>query len=190
MDETQTDRYQSSDAATDPRSSSDDYMDPQARSMQYCEDEVRRDPFRQDGIPTDRTSNSGEHDNTTSRPLLDRENEVSGPQRPAGLTVPNDSLQPTYQRDTPAESVLHREKSTRTLVGWPSSPKPIKTPIYISVLNGLFDILLLACSIAFLAFALIVNIHDQHPTAENPRLTTALLNATKYVLSPKYSLNS
>jgi hypothetical protein len=185
MDETQTDRYQSGDAATDHRSSSGDYMDPQARSLQYYENEVRRDPFRQYGIPTDRTLNSGEHDNTTSQPLLDQENEISGSQHQAGLTVPDNSSKPTYQRATPTESLLHREKPTRTLLGWPSSPSPIKTPIYISVLNGLFDILLLACSIAFLAFALVVNIHDQHPTAENQRLTTALLNATKYVISPQ-----
>jgi hypothetical protein len=190
MDETQTDQYQSGDAVTDHRSSSVDYMDPKARSLQFYENEVRRDPFHQYDRPTDHTFNSGEHDNTTSQPLLDQENETSGSQHQAGLTVPNSSLKPTYQPATPAESLLHREKSTRTLVGWPSSPSPIKTPIYIIVLNGLFDILLLACSIAFLAFALVVNIHDQHPTAENQRLTTALLNATKYVLYPKHSLNS
>jgi hypothetical protein len=51
-----------------------------------------------------------------------------------------------------------------------------------SCLNSIFDVLLLACSVAFLAFALVVNRHDQDSTAEHPRLSKTLVNATKYVL--------
>jgi hypothetical protein len=83
----------------------------------------------------------------------------------------------------PAEPLLHQEHLSKTLPGWPTTPKPIRTPVYIKLLNGVFDILLLTCSAAFLAFALIVNIHDQASTADNARLTKTLLDATKYVRS-------
>jgi hypothetical protein len=184
MNETRTNLYQSVEAATDPRSSSGDHVDLQAGSRQDYENGMRHDQFRQNGMPTHRTSNSDEHYNTTSQPLLAQENEGAGLERQTGFTIVNNNIQPTYHPETPAESLQSREKPRKTLPGWPSSSSPIKTPIYISILNGVFDILLLACSIAFLAFGLVVNIHDQHPTAENQRLTTALLSATKYVLSP------
>jgi hypothetical protein len=80
-----------------------------------------------------------------------------------------------------AEPLLDHEKPLTILSGWPTSPKPIKTGIYIKLLNGVFDVLLLTCSAAFLAFALIVSIYDQTPTADNPRLTKTLIDATKYV---------
>lgn len=85
-------------------------------------------------------------------------------------------------RNTPAEPLLYQEKPSKTLPGWPTEPKPIKIPFYLQVLNGVFDVLLLTCSIAFLTFALVVSVYDQASTTEYPRLTTALVNATKYVL--------
>jgi hypothetical protein len=81
----------------------------------------------------------------------------------------------------PAEPLLHQEHLSKTISGWPTTPKPIRTPVYIKILNGIFDVLLLACSVAFLAFALIVSIHDQASTVDKPRLTKTLLDATKYV---------
>jgi hypothetical protein len=49
--------------------------------------------------------------------------------------------------------------------------------------NGIFDLLLFACAIAFLAFAVIVSLYDRASTLEHPRTTSMLLNATKYVSS-------
>jgi hypothetical protein len=83
----------------------------------------------------------------------------------------------------PAEPLSHQEHLSKTLPGWPTTLKPIRTLVYIKLLNGFFDILLLTCSAAFLAYALIVNIHDQAATADYPRLTKTLLDATKYVRS-------
>lgn len=47
--------------------------------------------------------------------------------------------------------------------------------------NATFDLLLFACSVAFLAFAAIVSYYNQAPTAENPRTTEVLLNGSQYV---------
>ena len=86
------------------------------------------------------------------------------------------------QQNTSAAPLLHQKKPSETLPGWPTSPRPIKTAVYVQVYNGVFEALLLLCSIAFLAFALIVNAYDQSSTTEYPRLTKALINATKYVM--------
>lgn len=90
--------------------------------------------------------------------------------------------------NTPALPPLDYEKAETTPPGWPTSPKRIKTPIYVNVLNSFFDVLLLACSTAFLVFALVVCFHDQAPTAQYPRLTQTLLNATKYVRHSVHSV--
>jgi hypothetical protein len=138
-------------------------------------------PF--DALATDNRSNLDEHCDTTTVSLLSRENgrskdEIFTSSTDAGNTVPR-----TSHDVAPAASSLHLEKLSRVLQGWPSSPKPINTPFYVKILNGALDALLLACSVVFLAFAIAVNMHDQHPTASYPRLTTTLLSATKYVIS-------
>jgi hypothetical protein len=83
-----------------------------------------------------------------------------------------------------AQPLLDSEKAANTPPGWPTSPNRTKTSVYVNFMNGAFDALLLACSVAFLVFALIVNNHDQAPTAQYPRLTKTLVNATKYVSHP------
>ncbi|KAF2123504.1 hypothetical protein P153DRAFT_413440, partial [Dothidotthia symphoricarpi CBS 119687] len=115
----------------------------------------------------------------TTGSLSDHNNETSGDELPTDSTVAGIRLQRTSHNQPPAGFLLHREKPS-TLPDWPSSPKPINTPIYVKALNGLFDVLLFACSAAFLAFAIVVKLHDRVPTAEYPRLTTTLLRATKY----------
>jgi hypothetical protein len=114
--------------------------------------------------------NFSKHHNTSAEPLLEHDH-----------TATSNSLVTTSHNDIPVETLVFRDKSPKTLFGWPSSPKPIRTPIYIKILSRVFDFLLLAGSTAFLSFALIVSIHDQDSTAENPRLTKGLLNATQYV---------
>jgi hypothetical protein len=191
MNEARTDRSQPSNGVEAPISSPRDYIDRQAEALldQDHENEMQHHRSSSSAMPTTHGSNLGEHA-AISQPLLNRKNETRGIQGQRSLTIASDNLQPIYHDDTPAESLLHREKQSKMLPGWPSSPKPIKTPIYIKVLNTMFDVLLFTCSVAFLVFALLVNVHDQDSTAENPRLTTTLLNATKYVPSPQTSLKS
>jgi hypothetical protein len=123
-----------------------------------------------------------QHHYTTAEHLLDQENRAAAEQLPSSLTRAGSKSQGTGYHGTPAESLLHRETPSKQLPRWPSSPKPITTPAYIKALYVIFDVLLLSCSAAFLAFAVIVSLHDQDSTTEYPRLTRALLNATKYVL--------
>lgn len=145
--------------------------------------EIQRDASPFSALSTDHRSDLDEHRDTTNVSLVEQEHETLADQLPTGSTVADNMALRTSRDDALATAPLHREKTSRMIAGWPSSPKPIATPIYVKVLNGFFDVLLSACSIAFLAFAIAVNIHDQDPVAGYPRLTTTLLSATKYVVS-------
>jgi hypothetical protein len=162
MNEARTDRSQPGDGVEAPRSSSTEYINTQAGTLldQDHENEMQHGRLSSSALPATRGSNLGEHA-AISQPLLNHGNETRGIQRQRSLTIASISLQPIRHDDITAESLLHREKPPKTLLGWPSSPKPIKTPIYIKVLNILFDVLLLTCSVAFLIFALVVEVHHQ-----------------------------
>lgn len=80
-----------------------------------------------------------------------------------------------------AAPLLATEKHTTAIQGWPTTPRRIRSPWWIIVWNVVFDLILFACAVAFLAFAGIVSHYDQASTAENPRTTAMLLNATRYV---------
>lgn len=149
--------------------------------------EMRCGPSPSSALSTDHESTIHHHCDNTTESLLDHEYDTPGDELPIDSTVAGNRSRSTSHDNSPAGFSLHGEKPT-ILPGWPSSPKPIHTPIYVKALNGVFDVLLLACSAAFLAFAIVVNLHDRVPTAEHPRLTTALLRATKYVLSLETSL--
>lgn len=74
-----------------------------------------------------------------------------------------------------------------TLKGWPNSPKAIKSSWWMVLWDGIFDLLLFACAVAFLFFAVAVSRYDQVATAENPKTTELLLNATKYVSNTEFA---
>ena len=80
-----------------------------------------------------------------------------------------------------AAPLLDAEKVAMPLKGWPASPKTVRSSLWMFVWNGIFDLLLFTCAVAFLAFASIVSQYDQASTVENPRTTGMLINATKYV---------
>jgi hypothetical protein len=108
------------------------------------------------------TTGSGESDSqTTKLPQNDQHTSVPTEATTAPLLVP--------------------EKAASRLEGWPTSPKPVHSPLWMIIWNGIFDLLLFACATAFLAFAVIVSLYDRASTVENPRTTSMLLNATKYV---------
>ena len=67
--------------------------------------------------------------------------------------------------------------------GWPDKPNPIKHSIPILIWTAILDLLLFSCSVAFFAFALVVQNYEQASTADNPRATRMLINATRYVSS-------
>lgn len=161
----------------------------QAQALLDREIEIRREPSPPSALSTDHEWNLHDHCDTTTESLLDHESETPGDELPTGSTVASNRLKRTSHDNPPAGFPLHREKPSIP-PDWPSSPKPITTPIYVKTLNGSFDVLLLACSAAFLAFAIVVNLHDRVPTADYPRLTTTLLRATKYVLSLETSLKA
>jgi hypothetical protein len=72
--------------------------------------------------------------------------------------------------------------------GWPTWPSKIPIPFYVSIWSVIVDIALLLFSVAFLAFALIVNHYNQAATVSHPVATERLQSAAKYVqsLSPLF----
>lgn len=65
--------------------------------------------------------------------------------------------------------------------GWPTTPRRVELSWLAILSNGLLDVMLLACSMAFLAFALVVNTYDQEATGDCPKTKSMLEDATKYV---------
>lgn len=86
-----------------------------------------------------------------------------------------------HSTEPPLSPLLAIEKAARVLKDWPTSPKVIRSSIWIAVSNGIFDLLLFGCAVSFLVFASFVSHYDQASTVANPRTTNMLLNATKYV---------
>jgi hypothetical protein len=93
------------------------------------------------------------------------------PQQPYGAKAPHYQTIPIEGKETP---LLRLE-------GWPTSPNRVHSSLWMTIWDGIFDLLLFACAVAFLAFAAIVSLHDEAPTLDNPRTTSMLLNAIKYV---------
>ena len=77
--------------------------------------------------------------------------------------------------------LLEAAKTANVPQGWPTSPQTIKVSPSNKVAALIFDIVLLASSIAFLAFAILVCQYDQAPTTENPIATRNILSAATYV---------
>ncbi|KAH6639100.1 hypothetical protein C7974DRAFT_469702 [Boeremia exigua] len=82
--------------------------------------------------------------------------------------------------DTTATPLLSTEKTGAMLKGWSRSPEMVSTSTVMVICEGVFDFVLFACAAAFFAFAVSVAYFDQVPTAENPKRTKLLLNATEY----------
>lgn len=76
------------------------------------------------------------------------------------------------------------DKAEHVPQGWPSAPSPIKTSLSSIIWEAIVDIVLLALSLLFLVFTLIINHYDGAPTAQHPQATSRLLSATKFVRYP------
>lgn len=97
-------------------------------------------------------------------------------------------LEPMIRRKSPDAPLLD-DRTAHLPQDWPTGAKPIKRSIG-SVLSGFaVDIVLLALSLAFFAFGLIVKHYDQAPTALHQHATDTLLSATKYVCRPNLNLS-
>lgn len=84
--------------------------------------------------------------------------------------------------DATAAPLLDDHKATSALErAWPKSPKAIRPSPWEGAWNFALDFLLLASAVAFLAFAAIVSHYDKVSTADIPKMTRMLLDATKYV---------
>lgn len=81
--------------------------------------------------------------------------------------------------DTIALSLLVGDKVRKGPKGWPTTPKPVRTSWFLVIRSTLFDILLFAHAVAFLAFASFFSCYDQAPIAEHPRAAEMLQSATK-----------
>ena len=91
-------------------------------------------------------------------------------------------LEPLINRKSPSAPLLDDQAQTAHLPqNWPTLAKPIKRSIGSIVSDLTADIILLALSLAFFAFGLIVKHYDQAPIALHQRATDTLLSATKYV---------
>ena len=64
---------------------------------------------------------------------------------------------------------------------WPTSPKRIRTSVYLVTWNLLVDVVLLAFSTVFLIFALAVNDYNGAPTRDHLSALKRMQNAAKYV---------
>ncbi|CAO2651856.1 Nn.00g001390.m01.CDS01 [Neocucurbitaria sp. VM-36] len=108
----------------------------------------------------------------------------SNPHKPGAIATET-YLKPLSNNDAPAQPLLPSKKIAETPSGWPTSPKRIKSSVFINVPNDVFDILLLALSVVFLASVLVVNRYDQNATVESSRITRMLLDVTNYVSLPR-----
>lgn len=97
-------------------------------------------------------------------------------------TTTNNYIRPVIQQDPVNEPLLHTTK-TPIPWGWPTSPKPIKTFIGAAIWNTIVDVILFACSVAFLAFGFIVNSYDGTSIKKQPQTADRLLYATGWVCS-------
>jgi hypothetical protein len=101
----------------------------------------------------------------------------------------NDTEEMTKVRQTPVRIITPASaplldgdyKSLTSIKGWPIKPGQIKHGKAMYVSKLLLDFTLLACAIAFLAFALMVCRYDQASTSQHPQATAMLESATKYV---------
>ena len=105
------------------------------------------------------------------------------------LNTSESSLEPAPPSKSHSKPLLQNAKTKKAGAektellphGWPTSPKSVKASVASIVADFAVDIILLALAVAFFAFGLTVRRYDQTPIASHPRLTNALVEATKYV---------
>jgi hypothetical protein len=77
--------------------------------------------------------------------------------------------------------LLHDVTQCSAPKGWPTLPCRVERPWYATLWSLAVDITLLACSITFLVFALIVRYYNEASIAEHRTATDRLVSASKYV---------
>jgi hypothetical protein len=90
-------------------------------------------------------------------------------------------VEPKHESASTVTPLLDADDATLVPEGWPTSPSRIKRPLYAIILDGAFDIALLAFSACFLVFSLVVMFYDGRSTSKSPTATSVLTRATKYV---------
>ncbi|RYN30997.1 hypothetical protein AA0121_g4149 [Alternaria tenuissima] len=100
--------------------------------------------------------------------------------REASQSTSSVYVEPKHDPVSTATPLLDPNESIPVPQGWPTSPSSIKHPMLLMLLHGAFDMALIAFSVSFLAFSIVVMSHNGDPTSENPTATSVLLKATKY----------
>jgi hypothetical protein len=91
------------------------------------------------------------------------------------------SLKLVKESEQTSTPLLDKATPVNVSKDWPTSPKRIRTTLYVGTWNLLVDVVLLAFSTVFLVFALIVNDYNGAPTRDHPRALERLQKAAKYV---------
>ncbi|KAF1841526.1 uncharacterized protein K460DRAFT_408986 [Cucurbitaria berberidis CBS 394.84] len=122
--------------------------------------------------------------------LLDHDGSLPQAQRHPSVHSSQQSLSNPPQTEmsdtlgTAATPVLQHMK-LGTPQNWPTIPEAVESSLFTKIADATFDIFLVACSAAFLVFALLVAHYDgsttyDMETGEQMRVATMLLNAAKY----------
>jgi len=82
-------------------------------------------------------------------------------------------------RELPNAPLL--EKNSELSLDWPTSPKPVTIPLGISTWNIFTDFVLMAFSVAFLAFALFVIWYNGKPTSHHQQAAMRIEQASTWV---------
>ena len=78
----------------------------------------------------------------------------------SSATTINLSQKPINYKEPGIVSLLDNDKRMQVPQGWPTSSKRVKVSLSTVMSNGAFDMLPLACSVAFFVLALVVNHYD------------------------------
>ena len=96
-------------------------------------------------------------------------------------TTSLDKTVPSIALDSEFPNAPLLEKHPEMSQGWPTSPQPVKGSFLMTIRNILVDILLLALSLAFLAFALFVVWYNDKPTSHHPQAAERIQQASIWV---------
>ena len=96
-------------------------------------------------------------------------------------TIVNVHQRPVSPEPTTASLLGEAAHHQNTPRDWPSAPNFINPSVWTNIWSGIVDITLFGFSVAFLAFALIINSYDKVTTHAHPRAKENLVSASKYV---------
>lgn len=119
---------------------------------------------------------------STNAPLLEfhQDGEGNAPNSKGRFQSPHEIISSTaLDRELPNAPLL--EKNSELSLDWPTSPQPVNIPLGITIWNIFTDIVLLAFSVAFLAFALFVIWYNGKPMSYHQQAAERIEQASTWV---------